>query len=148
MLRYPVQSLLMIIELLANHEMPRSENSTPPNRGIYFWGVQEQDTEVKFLHTQFQLWQTLSIHLGMYFQNVFLGLLSAGRDTLYACMHRWLNHLQVTLYYITRDYLYGVIQEYTCWHGRWYCTLGVLPSTKLIQKNNNMQWLVFKTRIV
>ena len=113
----PVQSRL-IIEL-ANYEVPRSENSTPPNQGIYFWG---SGTRVKFLHTQFQLYVTDSFILVYTSTIFFLGYILSGEiQCMHACMHRWLHHLQVPLHEKrTGDYLYGDIQEYTCWHGKWY----------------------------
>lgn len=75
----PVQSRL-IIEL-ANYEVPRSENSTPPNRGIYFWG---SGTRVKFLHTQFQLYVTDSFILVYTSTIFFLGYILSGEIQ---CMH-------------------------------------------------------------
>jgi hypothetical protein len=75
----PVQSRL-IIEL-ANYEVPRSENSTPPNRGIYFWG---SGTRVKFLHTQFQLYVTDSFILAYTSTIFFLGYYLARYNV---CMH-------------------------------------------------------------
>ena len=69
-----------IIEL-ANYEVPRSENSTPPNRGIYFWG---SGTRVKFLHTQFQLYVTDSFILVYTSTIFFLGYILSGEIQ---CMH-------------------------------------------------------------